>query len=388
MLALRNQRVDRAEQDGRHLLRNGNRATVTDIDHRAGELVVQLDTGPTVRLPADYLADGHVDHGYVMTIHKAQGMTTGRTFVLASPDLARELGYVAASRHTDEAHFYVNVPATDDLQPGEPAPEDRDLYGVLERGLGTERAKHLVLDETEIDTKLGELSTAELLEIQDRGRTLLTSIPRQARRAREAELIERAAGHLTRLQELRDNAQAELEQLSDRRRDRQRRAELERLTDNLDRAIENNRQELAERTDQAADFDLDQWLADNELEVVEAAAADRELAARRADAYWRATRTVSLDIDPEIERQLGERPENPPTVKSGSAQPLPKSPTPSSTDSSPTPTSPTPPRSPAGSSMTSSRRTTSLRSSSPHRPPISTSTPTSGRSRRDQSTAG
>lgn len=311
VLALRNRPVDRADQDGRHLLRNGNRATVVKVDHQAVELTVQLDTGPAVRLPADYLADGHVDHGYAMTIHKAQGMTTGRTFVLASPDLARELGYVAASRHTDEARFYVNVPAADDLPPGEPAPEDRDLYAVLERGLGTERAKHLALDETEIDTKLGELSTTELLEIQDRGRTLLTSIPRQARRARDAELIERAASHLTRLQELRDNAQTELGHLSERRGDRHRRAELERLTENLDRAIESNRQELADRTDQAATFDLDQWLADNELEVVEAAAADRELATRRADAYWRATRTVSLDVNPEIERRLGERPDSP-----------------------------------------------------------------------------
>jgi Ti-type conjugative transfer relaxase TraA len=311
VLALRNRPVDRADQDGRHLLRNGNRATVVEVDHQAVELTVRLDTGPTVRLPADDLADGHVDHGYAMTIHKAQGMTTGRTFVLASPDLARELGYVAASRHTDEARFYVNVPEPDERPPGEPALEDCDLYSMFERRLGTERAKHLALDETEIDTRIGDLSTAQLLEIQDQGRTLLTSIPNQARRARDAALIERAASNLAHLQQLRDNAQAELEQLSERRRNRQRRAELERLTENLDRAIENSRQELADRTDKAASFDLDQWLQHNELEIVETAAADRELAARRADAYWRATRTVALDIDPEIERQLGERPENP-----------------------------------------------------------------------------
>jgi Ti-type conjugative transfer relaxase TraA len=311
VLALRNRPVDRPDRDGRHLLRNGNRATVVGIDHQAGELTVQLDTGPAVRLPADYLADGHVDHGYAMTIHKAQGMTTGRTFVLASPDLARELGYVAASRHTDEARFYVNVPDQDNLPPGEPPLEDRDLYSMFERRLGTERAKHLALDETEIDTQPSELSTAQLLEIQDRGRTLLTSIPNQARRARDAALIERAASNLAHTQELHDNARAELEQLSERRRDRPRRAELERLTENLNRALDNRRQELADRTDSAAAFDLDQWLDKNELEVVETAAADRELAARRADAYWRATRTVSLDMDPEIERRLGERPDSP-----------------------------------------------------------------------------
>jgi Ti-type conjugative transfer relaxase TraA len=311
VLALRNRPVDRADHDGRHLLRNGNRGTVVGIDRQAVELTVQLDSGPTVRLPSDYLADGHVDHGYAMTIHKSQGMTTGRTFVLASPDLARELGYVAASRHTDEARFYVNVPEPDDLAPGEPTLEDRDLYSLFERRLGTERAKHLAVDETEIDARIGDLSSAELLEIQDRGRTLLTSIPNQARRARDAALIERAASNLAHTQELRDNAQAELEQLSGRRRDRPRRAALERLTESLNRALDNRRQELADRTDSAAAFDLDQWLDKNELEVVEAAAADRELAARRADAYWRVTRTVSLDVDPEIERRLGERPDNP-----------------------------------------------------------------------------
>ncbi|MDP9134200.1 MAG: AAA family ATPase, partial [Actinomycetota bacterium] len=311
VLTLRNRPVQLADQNGRHLLRNGNRATVTHIDHQAGALTVQLDTGPTVTLPADYLADGHVEHGYAMTIHKAQGMTTRQSFVLASPDLARELGYVAASRHTDEARFYVNVPEPDERPPGEPALEDRDLYSMFERRLGTERAKHLALDETEIDTRLGDLSTAQLLEIQDRGRTLLTSIPNQARRARDAALIERAANNLAHIQELRDKAQAELDQLSERRRDRHQRALLEDRLAQLEGAIDSSRQELADRTDQAADFDLDQWLADNELDVVEAAAADRELAVRRADAYWRATRTVSLDVDPEIERRLGERPDSP-----------------------------------------------------------------------------
>ena len=38
------------------------------------------------------------------------------------------------------------------------------------------------------------------------------------------------------------------------------------------------------------------------------ATAERELAARRADAHWRATRIAALDTDPAIERQLGERP--------------------------------------------------------------------------------
>lgn len=310
VLALRNRPVQRADQDGRHLLRNGNRATVVEVDHQAVELTVQLDTGPTVRLPADYLADGHVDHGYAMTIHKAQGMTTRQTFVLASPDLARELGYVAASRHTDEARFYVNTPDPDDRQrPGEPALGDRDLFGDLRSALGIERAKQLALDETEIDAKLGELSTAKLLEIQDRGRTVLRSIPDQADRAGKAKAVQYHATSLGNFERQLADAQAERAQL--RWLDRNRRADLDGRIVTLELSAGAHRNALAESIERAAEFDYDRWLEQNEMQVVEATAADRELAIRRADAYWHATQTVALDADPEIERQLGERPDNP-----------------------------------------------------------------------------
>jgi Ti-type conjugative transfer relaxase TraA len=310
VLALRNRPVDRTDRDGRHLLRNGNRGTVIGIDHQAVELTVQLDTGPAVKLPADYLGDGHVDHGYAMTIHKSQGMTTGQSFVLASPDLARELGYVAASRHTDEARFYVNVPDREDLQrPGEPSLGDRDLFADLRSALGVERAKQLALDQTEIDASLGELSTAKLLEIQDRGRTVLRSIPDQADRARRAEAVQHHATSLANFERQLAEAQAEREQL--RWLDRNRRVDLDGRIVTLELSAGAHRNALAESIERAAEFDYDRWLEQNEMQVVEATAADRELAVRRADAYWRAIQTVSLDADPELERRLGERPENP-----------------------------------------------------------------------------
>lgn len=40
---------------------------------------------------------------------------------------------------------------------------------------------------------LGKLETTELLEITDRGRKALTTIPRHARRAKDLQLLERAA---------------------------------------------------------------------------------------------------------------------------------------------------------------------------------------------------
>jgi len=134
VMALRNTHVARADEAGNVPLRNGNRGTVTEIDHLADSLGVRLDNDTEVVLDADYLQDGHLAHGYALTIHKSQGATVRQTFVLASPDLARELGYVASSRHTDEARFYINNGSEGGRdRPPEPGLEDQPLYEELER---------------------------------------------------------------------------------------------------------------------------------------------------------------------------------------------------------------------------------------------------------------
>lgn len=308
VLALRNRWLAGPGGEGKHLLRNGNRGTVTRVDRQAGELHVALDGGPAVVLAADYLADGHLSHGYAMTIHKAQGMTATRVFVLGSPDLARELGYVASSRHTDSARFYVNVGDDHDPdRPQLPGLEDQPLYRDLQRALGQQRAKQLAIDTAEIDTDLGQLTTAQLIEIRDRGQQLLRTIPLHAQRTHEAELLEQAASRAAATHQRLAAAQAARDQL--RRFDRRRRDELDQQIARLQHALDTARAEVAERTDQLAA--PDQQLADNEMRLVDAAAAERELAARRAHAHWHATRTVALDTDPAIEHKLGPRPDTP-----------------------------------------------------------------------------
>ena len=47
----------------------------------------------------DYAA---IDHGYATTIHKAQGATVDRAYVLASESMDRHLSYVAMTRHREE----------------------------------------------------------------------------------------------------------------------------------------------------------------------------------------------------------------------------------------------------------------------------------------------
>ena len=73
-----------------------------------GHLDIRLDSargpGRTVGIStADYAA---VDHGYATTIHKAQGATVDRTYVLASNSMDRHLTYVGMTRHREQATLY------------------------------------------------------------------------------------------------------------------------------------------------------------------------------------------------------------------------------------------------------------------------------------------
>ena len=77
-----------------------------------GRLVVRLDSargpgqGRAVSVSmADYAA---VDHGYATTIHKSQGATVDRAYVLASATMDRHLTYVAMTRHREEVQLYAS----------------------------------------------------------------------------------------------------------------------------------------------------------------------------------------------------------------------------------------------------------------------------------------
>jgi hypothetical protein len=90
-------------------VKNGMLGTVERAED--GRLAIKLDSstkGPgqgrevSVSL-ADYAA---VDHGYAATIHKAQGATVDRAYVLASPTMDRHLAYVSMTRHRDGVLLY------------------------------------------------------------------------------------------------------------------------------------------------------------------------------------------------------------------------------------------------------------------------------------------
>jgi len=90
-------------QNDRQLgVRNGSFGTVLELGEHA--VRVRLDDGAEKSINlAEY---GHVEHGYAATVHKSQGATVERTFVLATPGMDAHLSYVALSRHQADTALY------------------------------------------------------------------------------------------------------------------------------------------------------------------------------------------------------------------------------------------------------------------------------------------
>lgn len=86
-------------------VKNGTLGTVEQIEARADRkapravLHVRLDDGR--RLAVDTAQYGHFDHGYALTVHKSQGVTVDRAYVLATKSMHAELAYVAMTRHKE-----------------------------------------------------------------------------------------------------------------------------------------------------------------------------------------------------------------------------------------------------------------------------------------------
>jgi hypothetical protein len=123
------------ENDRKLRVKNGMLGTVERAE--AGAVRVRLDpaegngSGRLVEVDAEsYRA---VDHGYATTIHKSQGATVDRAFVLASESMDRHLAYVGMTRHRAAVTLYA---ARDEF---------RDLAALSDR-LSRSNAKETTLD--------------------------------------------------------------------------------------------------------------------------------------------------------------------------------------------------------------------------------------------------
>lgn len=92
--------------DHRLGLLNGTRATVTAVDPRYRTLTLAGEDDQHVTVRAEW-AGRHLDHGYAMTCHKAQGATLQTAMLYGTGALTREAGYVALSRGRAANHLYV-----------------------------------------------------------------------------------------------------------------------------------------------------------------------------------------------------------------------------------------------------------------------------------------
>ncbi len=178
------------ERNNRKLgLRNGMHGTITNIDEETQSIEFVMRDGTSQTIPARYLEAGHVSYGYATTIHKAQGKTTGKCFVLATDHIDRELGYVAMSRGRDENRLYI-VETIPDPEQHVPAVEEppasietiakalavshREHLAVDHRPAWTARRKELDRLQTEIDRlerlrqRMPEDRTKEFEAIRDR----------------------------------------------------------------------------------------------------------------------------------------------------------------------------------------------------------------------------
>ncbi|WP_327209498.1 Ti-type conjugative transfer relaxase TraA [Rhizobium leguminosarum] len=103
----------RATRLGPQHVKNGMLGTVVSTGDKRGDAVlsVRLDSGRDVVISESSYRN--VDHGYAATIHKSQGATVERTFVLASGMMDQHLTYVSMTRHRDRVDLYA---AKDDFE--------------------------------------------------------------------------------------------------------------------------------------------------------------------------------------------------------------------------------------------------------------------------------
>lgn len=132
-------------------LDNGMVGTIHRI-RRDGRVDVTLTNGRRVRIAADYIRAGHIDHGYATTIHKAQGLTCDRMFLVGPAGLYREAVYVAMSRARHGSHLFATAAQVAELveRPhthGVPLPDEHpdELDHDIRRAVNESRAKRLAI---------------------------------------------------------------------------------------------------------------------------------------------------------------------------------------------------------------------------------------------------
>ena len=166
-------------------LLNGTRAVVEQVDTTRQEMTLTTTYQTTLVLPFAYAEAVHLTHGYGTTIHKAQGATVDRCYVLGDDTLTREYAYTALSRgrHHNELYVVAEDRRVEDRHAVEVKADPLDAVRHAIRRSG---AKRLAVDQTR--PQPGSLK--QLRQERDQVRAILDAGPvdpsREIRRVTEA----------------------------------------------------------------------------------------------------------------------------------------------------------------------------------------------------------
>jgi hypothetical protein len=245
-------------------------------------ILIRIEGNDHRTVPFEYLADGHLTHGYATTIHKAQGSTVDRCLILADDTATREHAYTALSRGRHSNDLYITTQdRRDEERHAQEAPADP--LDALRAAIGRSGAKHLALDH------LTPVPSSTLDVLRDRRRRLAEQL------GPEPPDVSMDVRHLIneqrRAQQWLQNAQ---ERLRDAEQDLDRLGPIGRYTHR------SQRQEIEQRITrftaeigqtQAKILDLDERVAEHAPEIRE-----------RAD--WRSRHAVELNHLDQLDRQI------------------------------------------------------------------------------------
>ena len=125
-------------------VKNGTLGTVERIG--SGTLQVRLDGKDETRIAVETKDYQDLDHGYASTIHKSQGATVDRSYILASKYFDRHTSYVALSRHRESATLFYGEDEFAAPKGQGIAPDPSEAKRNLEYTLSRARPKELAHD--------------------------------------------------------------------------------------------------------------------------------------------------------------------------------------------------------------------------------------------------
>ena len=226
-------------------LLNGTRAVVERIDTIRQEMILTTTDRACLVVPFAYAEAGHLAHGYATTIHKAQGATVDRCYVLGDDTLTRERAYTALSRgrHGNDLFIVAEDRRVEDRHATE---LDAQPLDTVRRAIGRSAVKTMAVDQAEPQVA----SLAQLRCERDVIRARLGTGPVdptwEYRHLTEA--LARETDYRDGAQWRLDNARTSLDQLGPmgRRTHRAERRELERRIAGFETEITRHDQKLAD----------------------------------------------------------------------------------------------------------------------------------------------